>query len=218
MYIFYLGSLIFPVAPESVDIKTNNQNKTLTLINEGEINLLKSRGLQEISFEVLIPHQKYSFSKYLGGVLPIQHYTEALAAMKATKKPVQFIILRNLKNISGIYNTNIKVSVEDYNLIDSADKYGEDIGISIKLKEYKDKSNILMSIVGKVENKTQYLLTKVRESTKILPKTYTVNPGDTLFTIAKKQLGDGSKAQNLLELNNLSNLIDLTVGQVIRLE
>ena len=75
-----------------------------------------------------------------------------------------------------------------------------------------------MSIVGKVENKTQYLLTKVRESTKILPKTYTVNPGDTLFTIAKKQLGDGSKAQNLLELNNLSNLIDLTVGQVIRLE
>lgn len=218
MYIFYLGSLLFPVAPESVNIKANNQNKTLTLINEGEINLLKSRGLQEISFEVLIPHQKYSFSKYLGGVLPIQHYTEALAAMKATKKPVQFIILRNLKSISGIYNTNIKVAVEDYNLIDSADKYGQDIGISIKLKEYKDKSNILMSIVGKVENKTQYLLTKVRENAKILPKTYTVNPGDTLFTIAKKQLGDGSKAQNLLELNKLPNLIDIVAGQVIRLE
>lgn len=218
MYIFYLGSLLFPVAPEGVNIKANNQNKTLTLINEGEINLLKSRGLQEISFEVLIPHQKYSFSKYLGGVLPIQHYTEALAAMKATKKPIQFIILRNLKSISGIYNTNIKVSVEDYSLIDSADKYGEDIGISIKLKEYKDKSNILMSIVGKVENKTQYLLTKVRESAKILPKTYTANPGDTLFTIAKKQLGDGSKAQNLLELNKLPNLIDIVAGQVIRLE
>lgn len=218
MYIFYLGSLIFPVAPKSVDIKTNNQNKTLTLINEGEINLLKSGGLQEISFEAWIPHQKYSFTKYLGGVLPIQHYTEALAAMKATKKPVQFIILRNMKSISGIYNTNIKVAVEDYNLIDDADKYGSDIGISIKLKEYKDKSNILMSVVGNVGNKTQYLLTKIRESTKILPKTYTVSPGDTLFTIAKKQLGDGSKAQNLLELNNLPNLIDLTVGQVIRLE
>ena len=75
-----------------------------------------------------------------------------------------------------------------------------------------------MSIVGKVENKTQYLLTKVRESAKILPKTYTVNPGDTLFTIAKKQLGDGSKAQNLLELNKLPNLIDIVAGQVIRLE
>lgn len=218
MYIFYLGSLLLPVAPESVNIKANNQNKTLTLINEGEINLLKSRGLQEISFEVLIPYQKYAFSKYLGGVLPIQHYTEALAAMKATKKPVQFIILRNMKSISGIYNTNIKVSVEDYNLIDDADKYGQDIGIAIKLKEYKDKSNILMSVVGSVGNKTQYLLTKVRETTKILPKTYTVSPGDTLFTIAKKQLGDGTKAQNLLELNNLPNLIDLTVGQVIRLE
>ncbi|HJH08135.1 MAG TPA: LysM peptidoglycan-binding domain-containing protein, partial [Fusobacterium ulcerans] len=165
-----------------------------------------------------IPHQKYSFAKYLGGVLPIQHYTESLAAMKATKRPVQFIILRSMKSISGIYNTNIKVSVEDYNLIDDADKYGSDIGISIKLKEYKDKSNILMSVVGNVGNKTQYLLTKIRESTKILPKTYTVSPGDTLFTIAKKQLGDGTKAQNLLELNNLPNLIDLTVGQVIRLE
>ena len=111
MYIFYLGSLLLPVAPESVNIKTNNQNKTLTLINEGEINLLKSGGLQEINFEVMIPHQKYSFSKYLGGVLPIQHYTEALAAMKATKKPVQFIILRNMKSISGIYNTkSIKIN------------------------------------------------------------------------------------------------------------
>lgn len=218
MYIFYLGSLIFPVAPESVDIKTNNQNKTLTLINEGEINLLKSSGLQEISFVAWIPHQKYSFAKYLGGVLPIQHYTESLAAMKATKKPVQFIILRNMKSISGIYNTNIKVSVEDYNLIDDADKYGQDIGISIKLKEYRDKSNILISVVGNVGNKTQYLLTKIRESTKILPKTYTVSPGDTLFTIAKKQLGDGTKAQNLLELNKLPNLIDIVAGQVIRLE
>lgn len=218
MYIFYLGSLIFPVAPESVDIKTNNQNKTLTLINEGEINLLKSGGLQEISFEVLIPHQKYSFTKYLGGILPIQHYTETLAAMKATKKPVQFIILRNMKSLSGIYNTNIKVAVEDYSLIDSADKYGLDIGISIRLKEYRDKSSIFMSIVGKVENKTQYLLTKVRESTKILPKTYTVRAGDTLFSVAKKQLGDGTKSQDILKLNNLPNLVDLTVGQVIRLE
>ena len=218
MYTFYLGNIIFPVAPESVNIKINNQNKTLTLINEGEINILKSEGLREISFEVLIPHQKYPFARYLGGVLPIQHYVEALKAMKAVKKPVQFIIIRNMKNIAGIYNTNIKVALEDFDLVDDAGKYGEDIGISIRLKEYREKSSTVISTVGVSGDKTEYILTKTRESTREIPKNYIVKTEDNLFLIAKKQLGDGAKAQEILKLNGLSNLVDLKTGQVIRLE
>lgn len=218
MYTFYLGNIVFPVAPESVNIRANNLNKTITLINEGEVNLLKSSGLKEITFEALIPGQKYGFSKYLGGVLPIQLYTEALSQMKESKKPVQLIILRNNKKISNIYNTNIKVAVEDFQLLEDVGKYGQDIGIAIRLKEYREKSNILMSIVGAVAGITQYSTTKVRESNKVIPRTYKVIEGDTLFTIAKKQLGDGSKANYLAQLNKLPNTIDLSIGQVIRLE
>ena len=34
-YYFYLGKMLCPVAPSKVQIKVKNQNKTLTLINEG---------------------------------------------------------------------------------------------------------------------------------------------------------------------------------------
>lgn len=42
MYIFYLGEIQLPIAPSKMEMKIKNQNKTVNLINDGEINLLKS--------------------------------------------------------------------------------------------------------------------------------------------------------------------------------
>ena len=39
-YQFYLGSTLLPITPGSLDVKINGNNQTLTLINEGEINML----------------------------------------------------------------------------------------------------------------------------------------------------------------------------------
>ena len=54
-YDLFLDGILFPVTPEKMTIKIKNQNKTLVLIDEGEINLLKKSGLTEISFTVLLP-------------------------------------------------------------------------------------------------------------------------------------------------------------------
>ena len=51
-YYFYLGKTLLPVAPSKLSLKIGNQNKTYTLINEGEINVLKSATLTEIEFDV----------------------------------------------------------------------------------------------------------------------------------------------------------------------
>lgn len=214
MHTFYLGSIFFPISPATLNIRINNQNKTVTLMNEGEINILKSEKLKDISFEVLIPNQRYPFAKYLGGVLPMQYYTEQISTLKNLKKPVQFIVLRK----GSSYSTNLKVSIEDYEITEDADSLGRDIKISLKLKEYKDKSNLLMQVIGLVNGVYQYVTNESRESNKTTPKTYTVKNGDTLYSIAKKQLGDGSYTSKLQELNKLPNSIDLTAGQVIRLE
>ena len=40
-YDFYLGKCLLPIAPQKLQVKINNANDTLTLINEGQINLLK---------------------------------------------------------------------------------------------------------------------------------------------------------------------------------
>ena len=218
MYIFYLGTIVFPVAPSTLNIKINNQNKTLTLINEGEINILKEEKLKDIAFEVLIPHQKYPFASYLGGMLPKQYYYEALSSMKKLRKPVQFIVIRNGKNLASMHFTNIKVSVEDFTLVEDANNLGFDLKIGITLKEYKDKTSLLIQAISTVSGVTQYLTTNTRESNKTTPKTYTVVNNDTLYSIAKKQLGDGSLTSRLQSINNLPNQIDLSIGQVIRLE
>ena len=42
MYYFYLDKLLLPVAPEKLELKIKNQNKTMKLINEGEINQIKT--------------------------------------------------------------------------------------------------------------------------------------------------------------------------------
>ena len=63
-YKFYFGKTLLPVAPSKLQLKISGANKTCTLINDGEINVLKSPKLTEISFDVLIPSVKYSFAEY----------------------------------------------------------------------------------------------------------------------------------------------------------
>lgn len=43
-YEFYLDKCLLPVTPSKLELKINNANKTVTLINEGEINILSCAG------------------------------------------------------------------------------------------------------------------------------------------------------------------------------
>lgn len=40
-YEFYLDKCLLPVTPSKLQLKIDNANKTLTLMDEGEINILK---------------------------------------------------------------------------------------------------------------------------------------------------------------------------------
>ena len=61
-YHFYLGNMLLPIAPEKFTLKINNANQTYTLINEGEINVLKTPGLTDIEFDARIPNVEYAFA------------------------------------------------------------------------------------------------------------------------------------------------------------
>ena len=45
-YDMYLDKMLLPVATSKLSISIDNKNKTLVLINEGEINVLKKAGLK----------------------------------------------------------------------------------------------------------------------------------------------------------------------------
>ena len=218
MYLCYMNGILMPVAPSKINTKIKNKNRTITLINEGEANILKSAGLQEISFNMMIPAYKYPFALYLGGIfLPISYYLEILEKLKNDRKPFQLIIIREGVLGSLGFDTNLKVSLEDYQILEDAGN-GRDITVSIKLKQYQEKADTAVRVVATALGGTKYILEKVRDtSSKVAEKSYKVKEGDTLYTIAKKELGNGEKYRELVTLNKLGNPREIEIGQVIRL-
>ena len=199
MYYFYMGSVLLPIAPEKFSLKVKNTNKTMTLINEGEVNLLKEAGLTELEFDVLIPAVQYSFAKYDGGFKAPKHFTDHFENLKVSKEPFQFIVVRQMPDGKLQFNNDMTVSMESYTIKEEA-KNGFDLMVSVKLKQYRSYGTKIV----KVEN-NKASVEPVREQTNSpAPKqetTYTVQKGDCLWNIAKKFYGNGSKYTKIYEAN-----------------
>lgn len=136
-YDFYLKKCLLPIAPEKLEVKINNANNTLTLINEGEINILKTPELTDVEFECRIPQIKYPFATYKSGFKGASYFLDYFESLKTDKKPFQFIVSRTLPNGKVLFSTNMKVSLEDYKITEQA-KNGFDLMVKIKLKQYRD--------------------------------------------------------------------------------
>ena len=136
MYSIYLDKVLLPIAPKSIKIGFSSQNKTLNLINHGEINILKDPGLLDIEFDAMLPNTKYPFAVYKDGFKKADKFIDEINKLKMDKKPFQFIVTRTRPDGTPLFNTNIKVSLEEYEINEDAEE-GFDVILSIKLKQYK---------------------------------------------------------------------------------
>lgn len=205
MYTFYLGEIKLPVAPSAVKIGIGSLNKTVTLVEGSEINMLKSPRLRTIEFEALIPNCEYPFAFYDGNFKNSDYYKDAIEKLKRENSVIAFVITRTMGkkvfNYTGIYAT-----IEELTFKESAEN-GYDIIINIKLREYKNYGL-------KFYTKTTAETTK---SETVSNKSYTINQGDSLWKIAKRVYGDGSKWKTIYEANK-STITDpnkLYTGTVI---
>jgi hypothetical protein len=139
MYLFFLGPVPLPITPGALTIKTPSLNKTVSLVNDGEINIPKAAGLREISFDFLLPQiQQYPFANY-----QLKKYTASvliplLNTWKNTMLPFRFIVVRRSPKNKPLYFTYIKCVIEDFEYNEDAEAHGLDVMCSINLKEYKD--------------------------------------------------------------------------------
>lgn len=219
-YSFFLADgdkkVQFPVAPSDLTISVSGRNETIDLLNEGQVNLLKSPGLTEIQFTAMIPQVgKYPFAV---NNEPIDTYTDFLNKMLEEKKPFRFIVVRTA-GTKLLFDTNLLVSCEGYDLKESADN-GFDVNLEIKLKQYREYGVKTITLVTvkttetTVTNTTTSKKTTPKTSTKTTSKTntnrntksnsgksYVVKSGDTLWGIAKKFYGNGSKWGNIYSAN-----------------
>jgi len=230
MYAMYLDGVALPVTPAKLETQIKNQNKTVTLINHGEVNILKDAGLTEIKLEALLPHVRYPFAVYQDGFKEAAFYLAKLERLKTGKRPFQFICVRE----SGgqvLFDTNMRVSLEDYK-IDEQAADGQGLTVSIALKQYRDFGVKRITVAapapqsagapapGGTRPSTPTTVQTSRPAHSApRPKTYTVQTGDTLWAIARKTLGNGNRHPEIFNLNRSivtrPNLI--RAGQVLTL-
>lgn len=204
MYQFYVNGILLPVTPASMSLKINNANKTMTLINDGEINMLKTPGLSEIEFDAELPGVQHAASLYTDGFKPADYYLGLFEELKTSKKPFRFIVIRELPNGSSLYDTNMKVSLEEYTVKEKSEN-GFDAVAGIKLKQYRDYSTktfampVIQTDVPSVQLEDQR---PAGENEPAGGTYYTVESGDSLWAIAASFYGDGSRYSEIYEANS----------------
>jgi hypothetical protein len=213
-YYFYLDKLLLPIAPSKLQLKVNNQNKTLTLIDEGEINILKKSKLTDVDFDALIPQVKYPFATYKDGFQGASYYLDELERLKASQEPFSFKVTRTLPNGGMLFDTEMNVSLEDYKVSEDA-KDGFDLTVSISLKQYREYGTKTVTIVKDKVTAKKLRATSNSPAPKKKAKTYTVVKGDCLWNIAKRFYGDGSKYTKIYNANKdkIKNANNISAGQ-----
>lgn len=216
-YACYLDGVEFPV-PSKLTVKVKNKNKTLVLLNEGEINFLRTPGLTEI----VVP---FDFPMLTGSRSP-DYYLGVLEKLKTEKRHTQFILVRRSPNGRALFDTNIQVSCEDYNVTEDG-KNGLDVSVDVSLKQWRDYGTKTVTVQESpaptqstpAPSQPQTVAVEKERDTSTAPqaKTYTVKKGDTLWAIAKKYYGAGAQYSKIYEANTdkISNPNLIYVGQVL---
>lgn len=202
-YDVYLSNCLLPVTPEKIQITINNQNKTVNLINEGEINILKKAGLTDIEFEAEIPQVKHPYAVYKDGFQGAGYFFDIFEKLKTDRKPFQFIVCRKTPANKKLLNTNMKVSMEDYKIIEEAGN-GFDFKVQFTLKQYRDYGTKTVNIkltISKPKASAEPIREMDNSPAPAAAQTYTVKKGDCLWNIAKKFYGSGSKYTTIYNTN-----------------
>lgn len=216
MYSFFIDGTELPIAPQKLTVKIKGNNKTLTLINEGDINFLRAPGLTEITFDAVLPMLgQYSFAN---GYRRPDSYLNKLESLMTGKEPFRFLVSRVSPSGRLLYDTNMKVSLENYTVTEDATK-GPDVTVSITLKQYISYSTKTVTVVKPKPEKKPVVQQKKKRETSSAPKvkTYTVKSGDCLWNIAKKYYGNGAQYTKIYNANKgkIKNPNLIYPGQVL---
>lgn len=245
-YYFYLDDMMLPIPPAKMDIRIKNKNKTVSLINEGEINIIKTEGLKEISFELLLPNSNYPFADYsqsntdmavsaftnlFGGSLGVlgeigksfafkdaEHYLSKIKSAKENREPVRLIIVRMTPAFQMLFDTNLLVTIEDYSIREDA-KNGFDMIVPLRLKEYKYYATKEVEVKTDENGKETYTVKENRITDKTTPKVWQITKEKSVYEAVKIASGGGLNWRTVMNLNNLYNpSAPVTAKEVLKLE
>jgi nucleoid-associated protein YgaU len=191
-----------PVPPADFMENTAQKVETVDVIGYGEMTLIGEENADEITIKSFFPVKYYPFCQYKNLKKPYE-CVSLFKKWKESKKPVRLLITTT--NINKLY------LIEQFN-------YGEragsrDVEFELSLKEYR------MPGYKETTEKTKSVARQNQKprkpSLKTKSATYTIKSGDTLWVLARKFYGDGSRWPELAKKNGIKDPRKLRVGQVL---
>ena len=189
----------FAVNPANITVSRPNVNRAVSLAMGGQVNLWGGRGLREVRLDTFLPREG---SRFFDGRSP-DTILSLLKSWQDSGDPIRLII-------SGT-DINDAFLIED--LSESFREGDGDVWLSLQLREYKFQ-NVSQQQTGQTGQAGQ---TPQREDERITPKTYTVVKGDTLWDLAARFYGSGTKWGVLAQKNGITNPRRLQIGTVLYL-
>jgi LysM repeat protein len=204
-----------PILPQEIGQSVSGDGAMYDVAGLGKINVIKDRGLAEYTIESLFPAQPYPFIT-ASIVLEPKAYIDYIMRWWETKRPIR------LTAVTATMEINTPASIESFEWKEKAGAPG-DIEFSLKLKEYRFYSaQRVQPVAAPAGSGAAAQVAKAppkRPDDRVPSKTYTLVAGDTLWAVAQKMLGDGSRWREIQKLNGLSDaqVKKLPVGMKLKL-
>lgn len=191
--------LTFAVNPKSITVSRPRATREFTTIDGEVVHASRGRGLMTVALATFLPGPD---SRFYRGVHPLS----ALAMLKRwqdSQRPVRLIISDTDINDAFLL-TELRQTIAEGD---------QDIQISLSLREYKFVT--LEGRQGALPASGSGLAP--RADTRQVPKTHTVQKGETLWGIATKYFGDGTRWREIADKNGISEPRLLPIGRVLTL-
>lgn len=197
-YFEYDGRVIqLPVNPEKIEVEVEGNNKTTEIISLGEINILRDRKLNSISFSSFFTAEDwFPAIRTKGRFRDADYYKRFFMERFEDKKPIRFVLTGI--NVNMFMQSNKLVSVEKFKIKHQAGDH-EDCYYDLTLKEYRSYSIQEIQLDTQAGTaKSAAIDTPAREATqitvgcsvlvngKLYKDSYGASPGKTLSNYTGK--------------------------------
>jgi nucleoid-associated protein YgaU len=185
--------LQLPVNPEKLSFRSSHGYEDVQISQLGEYTVIGGSRLKEFSFSSFFPRDYGHYCEYTDIPDPWES-VQLIEKWMDSRRPMRL-------TITGT-PVNEAVTVRDFNYYEKGGSPG-DLYFDISFKQYVFVEIRQVSQVS--ANETQVMAASTEESARpnesTPPTSYTVQSGDSLWKIAQKTLDDGSRWQEIYDLN-----------------
>lgn len=181
-----------PVLPAKLNVSSPGKNERVTVLELGEVLLLRKKGLRILSWESFFPVSKAPYT--VGQIRDPVSIIQAIQKARDQKSPVRFLIT------GTDLDCNLRMGIDSFEYEERSGELG-DLYYTIKLYEWKDISPKRIVLPEKKEEPAKTQEPERPGKPEQTSKTYTVKPGDCLWNIAKAIYGKGSDYTKIYNAN-----------------